>query len=134
DIRAGISLQLPLYLYSMETLLAEQRGLHVTPAGGMYYQVRHPVALKVGVGSASHKDDIAETNSNANLLGSDGELRTLINETITRINAFVDDMTKGKFPLTTPDKVEKVCVYCDYKTICRIQTLRSVRQSPQEGS
>ena len=134
DIRAGISLQLPLYLYAMETLLAEQRGLHLTPAGGMYYQVRQPVVLKVGVGSASQKNDIAETNSNANLVRSDNELRTLINESITRVNAYVDNMTKGKFTLTTPDKIDKVCTYCDYKTICRIQTMRSVPSSAREDS
>lgn len=134
DMRSGISLQLPLYLYSMETLLAEQRGQHLTPAGGMYYQVRQPVTLKVGVGSARHKNDIAEKNSNANLLASDNELRTLINESITRVNAYVDDMTKGKFPLTTLDKVDKVCTYCDYKTICRIQTMRSVKPFVREAS
>lgn len=134
DIRSGISLQLPLYLYSMETLLAEKRGLHLTPAGGMYYQVRQPVSLNVGVGSATYKNDIAEKNSNANLLASDGELRTLINESITRVNAYVDDMTKGKFSLTTPDKIDKVCTFCDYKTICRIQTMRSVASSAREAS
>ncbi|MBX2990865.1 MAG: exodeoxyribonuclease V subunit gamma [Bacteroidetes bacterium] len=132
DVRSGISLQLPIYLYTIEQMLAAQFRREITPAGGLYYKLRSPVELKVGVGSGEHKTELEVARSNANLLPSDAELKELIAQAINLVNSFVDEMTQGKFPLTSHDKIDKVCTYCDYKTICRIQTIQRVAQPDPE--
>ncbi len=133
DIHSGISLQLPIYLYTIEKLLAEKHGDELQPAGGLYYQLRNPIALKVGAGSATYKDELGASRSRTNLLPSNDELQKLIDESIQRVNSYVDDIAQGKFPLTTHDKIDKVCTYCDYKTICRIQTVRRVVEAKPEA-
>lgn len=133
DIRSGISLQLPIYLYTIEQMLETQLRKEMAPAGGLYYKLRSPVELKVGVGSGEHKTELEVARSNANLLPSDKELKELIAQAINLVNTFVDGMTEGKFPLTSHDKIDKVCTYCDYKTICRIQTIQRVENVKQEG-
>ncbi len=125
DIRAGISLQLPVYLYSIERLMEEKLARECVPAGGVYYQLRSPIGLKIGVGSTAYKDRLGIAGR-AGYLPTDHDFRTLIDESVAMVNTFVDDMSQGKFPLTSLNKVDKVCKYCDYKTICRIQTIRRV--------
>ena len=124
DIRQGISLQLPLYLYAMEQLLKAKSHL---PAAGLYYLLREPVKIQVGIASAEYKGVAVEPSVKPKqLLETNEALRELINEAVTMVNGYVGSMAQGKFPLTTPDKVQKVCTYCEYKTICRIQTVRRV--------
>ncbi|MBI5471800.1 MAG: exodeoxyribonuclease V subunit gamma [Ignavibacteriae bacterium] len=125
DVRTGISLQLPVYLYSIERLMQEKLGVDRAAAGGSHYQLRPPIALKIGVGSASYKDDIGATGKGG-FLESDQELRALIDESIAMINKFVEGMSQGRFPLAEPKNLDKVCKWCDYKTICRIQTIHQI--------
>ena len=129
DIRQGISLQLPIYLYTIEKLLTKKLAADLNPAGALYYQVRNPVALKVGVGSGRYK---TELEAKVRLLASDQELRTLVDDCITRVNEYVAAIARGTFPLTSADKIEKVCTYCDYKTICRIQAVRRVEKAKED--
>lgn len=133
QIRNGLSLQLPIYLYTIEKMLGEKSGKALTPAGGAYYQLKTPPALKVGVGSAQYKEEFGVARTNKNLLETDLELRRLIDESISIVNRYVDEIARGKFPLTTPDKIEDVCGFCDYKTICRIQTVRRIEKPKQEA-
>jgi ATP-dependent helicase/nuclease subunit B len=129
DMRRGISLQLPIYLYTMEKLLAEKLERELNPAGALYYQIRDPAALKPGIGSERYKRDL---DVKSKLLGSDQDLRTLIDDSIARINTYVDEIAAGRFPLTSHDNVDKICKYCDYKTICRIQTVRRVEKGKDD--
>jgi hypothetical protein len=65
----------------------------------------------------------------------DGEaLDLLIRQTIGFVTGYVRSIAEGKFPLTTPDRIEEVCTYCSYRALCRIQVIRRVASSPQEGS
>lgn len=132
DIREGMSLQLPLYLYAVEQLLARY-GRSLQPAGGIYYQIRNPIALKLGLGSAEYEADL-DAGPRTSLLPSNDELRKVIDASIQRVNSYIEDMIKGKFPLTSHDKIEKVCAYCDYKTICRIQTVRRLEKAKTDNS
>lgn len=132
DIRAGISLQLPIYLYTIEQLLIRTGQDRLMPAGGVYYQVRTPAAMRVGVGSEEHKGEFGLQRSNPNLVGTDEELLGIIAESVHRVNVYVDEMARGKFPLTTADKIDAVCTYCDYRTVCRIQTVRRVERPSVE--
>ncbi len=133
DIRQGISLQLPLYLHVIEQLL--ERTLHSTfyPAAGSYYLLRHPVKMQLGFGNVEYNGTAFEASRRSpQLLQSDEEMKAFIAEAIERVAVYVDNISHGKFPLTTPDKVEKVCTYCEYKTICRIQTVEHVRMPDPE--
>jgi ATP-dependent helicase/nuclease subunit B len=132
DIREGISLQLPIYLYTIEKLLAEKLSKELQPGAGMYYLLRNKIDLKTGVGSLDFKDDLG-IKAKTGFLTSDADLRSLINESIKYVNKYVDEISLGRFPLTTHDKIDKVCMYCDYKTTCRIQTVRRVQQAKPEG-
>lgn len=129
DMRRGISLQLPLYLYTMEKLLEEKLKKDLNPAGALYYQIRQPAALKLGVGSERYKRDL---DVKGKLLPSDQDLRALIDDSIALINRFVDEIAAGKFPLTSHDNVDKICRYCDYRTICRIQTMQPVEKGKED--
>jgi ATP-dependent helicase/nuclease subunit B len=134
DIRQGISLQLPLYLYAMESLLARNSATTLQPAAGLYYQLRDKVRIQVGIASAEYKGIAFDKAPSKQLLPTNDELSNVINEAVAIVNRYVEDMAEGKFPLTTPDKVQKVCVFCDYKTICRIQTVRRVPQEKPEDA
>lgn len=129
DMQQGISLQLPLYLHTMEKLLAAKLGKALNPAGALYYQIRDTTALKPGMGSERYKK---EFDVKGKLLPTDHDLRRLIEDSLARINTFVDEIAGGKFPLTSHDNVENICKYCDYKTICRIQTVRRVDKGKED--
>lgn len=118
DIRAGLSLQLPLYLYTIECLLNGAR----RPAGAVYYQLRDPIGFKLGLGTGQCRDEF-QLGRRSKVLDDD-ELRGLISQAIDYINGYVDGIVAGDFPLTTSNKIDSVCTYCDYKKICRIQTVR----------
>lgn len=130
DFRTGINLQLPVYLYTIERML-EARGMNgVQPAAGLYYQLRPSMALKVGVGDSACKDAIG-VRSNTNLLSYE-ELRRLIDDAVALVNTFVDRIAAGSFPLTAPENIGTVCTYCEFKTTCRIQTVRHVESRTED--
>ena len=134
DIRQGMSLQLPLYLYALEQLFHAAPGSRRQPAAGLYYILREPVKIQVGIASAEYKGIAVEPSVKPKqLLATNEELRELIAEAVQMVNEYVENMAKGKFPLTTPDKVQKVCTFCSYKTICRIQTVRRVASENKES-
>jgi ATP-dependent helicase/nuclease subunit B len=132
EIRQGISLQLPLYLYAMESLLRKGADVSLRPAAGMYYQLRDKVKMNVGIASAEYQGIAFDKAPAKNVLPTNDALRELIEEAVSIVNRYVDGIAEGKFPLTTPDKVQKVCTFCDYKTICRIQTVRRIPSSKPE--
>ncbi len=132
DIREGISLQLPIYLYTIEKLLAEKLGRDVQPAAGLYYQLRNTIDMKTGVGSLRFKDDLG-LKLKSGFLPSDSDLRNMIEDSIAYVNGYVERISHGNFPLTTHDRIDKVCTYCDYKSICRIQSVRRVQSANREA-
>ena len=125
-------MQLQIYLYTIEKLLSEKNGKELQPAAGLYYQIRNKIDLKTGVGSSRYKDELG-IKSKSGFLPSDEELRRLIDDSVERVNTYVNDITEGKFPLTSHDKIDKVCTYCDYKTICRIQNVRRVGKAQEDS-
>jgi len=130
EIRQGISLQLPLYLYTIEQLLHHSR----TPAGGAYYVLRPPVSLKLGLASKNARDAFGTQKRSTAQLPDDDELRAMIDAAIAHVNQSVNAIAEGKFPLTEPEHADTVCTYCDYKKMCRIQTIRHLTKSSAEES
>ncbi|MBI4534787.1 MAG: exodeoxyribonuclease V subunit gamma, partial [Ignavibacteriae bacterium] len=133
DLRKGLSLQLPIYLYAVEKLLQDRLQRNPRPAGGLYYQLREAVHLRLGLGSAEYNKSAFDFPPRLNqMLESDDALREILNEAIDWANLYVCDIAEGKFPLTSPDKVSKVCTICDFNTVCRIQTVQRVESQHRE--
>ncbi len=129
DIRKGMSLQLPLYLYTIERLLHGSR----VPAGGAYYLLRRPVSLKSGLVRKDAQDAFGVSARGGNVVPDENGLRELIDDAIGHVNRYVEAMAEGKFPLTAAENIDQVCTYCDFKKICRIQTVHHLT-SPTEES
>lgn len=134
DIKTGTSLQLPLYLHVVREMLRES-GHDRAPAAGLYYQLRPPVKVAMGAGNEEFVEEAFTQREGGRKLLPNGEaLEEVINQTITFVSAYVHGIAEGKFPLTPPDRIEEVCTFCSYRTLCRIQLIRRVAISPQEGA
>jgi ATP-dependent helicase/nuclease subunit B len=134
DMEEGTSLQLPLYLHVIREMLRES-GRDLAAAAGIYYQLRPPVRLVMGAGNSEFKERAFAPGEGGRRLLPNGEaLDQLVRQTIGFVTGYVRSIAEGKFPLTTPDRIEEVCTYCSYRALCRIQVIRRVASSPQEGS
>jgi ATP-dependent helicase/DNAse subunit B len=135
DIREGLSLQLPVYLYAVEELLEKETGASLAPAAGLYYQLREPVKIQLGLGSGEFRGRAFEASAGSRqMMKTTKDLRAVIGAAIEKVNQYVEDIALGKFPLTSPEKVEKVCSNCEFKAICRIQTVRYVEPTSSEDA
>jgi ATP-dependent helicase/nuclease subunit B len=131
EIEEGISLQLPLYLYAVESIFSELREVPQQGVAGIYYSLRSPVSQKLGVGSKEHRDQIFSVKRTSSaLLDSDERLREVIQRAIQYINVYVDAITAGSFPVQPKDPA-KVCKSCSFNTVCRIQTMTAISQSEE---
>ena len=116
EIEKGTSLQLPVYIWAVKTLLSNQFGDEYSPMAMTIYNLKY-------------KEDIFGKNSVS--LGGRGAnfnptpvLNYLVDIALNHVKRSVENILAGNFPLTPfiADK-EKVCRYCDYTTICRIDEL-----------
>jgi ATP-dependent helicase/DNAse subunit B len=135
EIRQGLSLQLPVYLRVAQTLLESAGAGGLVPAAGLYYSLRPPVRPIPGLASGRF-NGVAYTAGagSKQILKSDEDLRQLIEFATGLLGETVGEITDGKFPLTSPENVEAFCSHCDYRTMCRIQSLRHVQPKPAEES
>lgn len=108
----GISLQLPVYLYTAGELLKRKFGKDYIPNEMFIYSLKYaqdnfgklPVSLK--------KSRSVEPKTN----------EELINISIEHIKNFIRQISEGKFNLSPHKDREKiVCNYCQYKSICRVE-------------
>ena len=132
EIREGWSLQLPVYLYAVEALLRASTGASLDPAAGLYYRLRDPVELKVGIGDGRYRETAFDSGRTERVVSDGNALREVIESAVAIVNGFVDQMAGGKFPLTSPENIPRICSYCEFKTICRIQAVRHVRPGEQD--
>lgn len=127
DIRSGSSLQLPLYLRVAEELLAAT-GVSPAPAGGLYYRLRDPVELQLAVGSARFAvTAFSAPRGSRRVLKQHDELVGLIDAAVARANRYVAAMTRGEFPLAPPEHRETACRWCEFRSMCRVGTVREER-------
>jgi ATP-dependent helicase/nuclease subunit B len=135
EIRAGMSLQLPLYLRAMETLLASRHRTGLVPAAGLYYRLRTPVKIIPGMGLALYNRKAFTAPSNSRqIVKTSAEMQQVLDGAVSAAASYVQGMTEGMFPLTSTENVESVCAFCDYKTSCRIQSARHVTPKTMEGT
>ena len=112
EINEGISLQLPVYFYAAKQLFGEN-SISVKPNEMYIYSLKYNYNQfgKTSVSLTRKKNiDPAELAE---------EVMTVSME---KIKEYVQAMEKGHFPLTKlEDREKKVCGYCNFKEICRIE-------------
>lgn len=115
DLYKGLSLQLPLYMYAAKKLIQAQLKKDYEPARSEIYSLkyseekfgRQPIKL-------SRKRTTAEEDVELN--------EELIKICLESVEKYVAAIQEGKFHLSTlEDREAKVCQYCNFRAICRIQ-------------
>jgi ATP-dependent helicase/DNAse subunit B len=106
ELLTGISLQLPLYMFAAKQLIKAQLNKDFNPAGAAIY------SLKYGEKHFGIKP--------LGILSSNAE--EIIKVSLEAIEKYVNAIVNGKFNLTTlEDRENKVCRFCSFKPVCRIQ-------------
>jgi ATP-dependent helicase/nuclease subunit B len=117
DLLNGISLQLPLYLYASKKLIEAELNSNYDPAAAIIYSLKlnNNDFGKKSVHTLNARKKLSEDD----LIKSNEELIKICNEVIP---AYVNKIVEGKFNLSQlEDRESKVCRFCDFKSICRIQ-------------
>jgi len=117
ELNQGLSLQIPLYMFAAAELIKSQLNIDMQPHRGYIYSLKF-----------SEKDfgkkivsllRMAEKKSDDELINSNLEM---INICIDAIDKYSLLISEGKFNLSTlEDRENKVCCYCNFRSICRIQ-------------
>ena len=108
DLSSGLSLQLPLYLIAGKEIIQERLKAEFNPSEAIIY------SLKTANKDFGKKTAIEELQN-----------ETFINICVESIMNYVSKIIKGEFNLSKlMDREKKVCNYCDFKSICRIQQAR----------
>lgn len=114
DLKGGISLQLPLYLYAASELLSKKFNRKFSPSEMFIYSLKYS------------SDDFGKKKIS---LGNKKETKfdsvdELIANTIDSIKKYIVAITKGKFTLSQlEDRESKICRFCQFRLICRIDGL-----------
>ena len=118
ELLEGISLQLPLYMYAAKKLIEAQLSVDSVPSSAEIYSLKFSdseFGRRQIKNSESRKRNISEEE----YISANNDL---INICLDSIEKYVKSIVSGKFNLTTlKDRENKVCRYCNFKSICRIQ-------------
>jgi ATP-dependent helicase/DNAse subunit B len=122
ELQEGLSIQLPLYLYAASQMIKAKFGTEYDPANAFIYSLKFN-ADEFGKSSISIKrgksfDDLNEQKQKE-VIEYNNELIKICEESIQK---YVEGIKAGKFNLSLlEDREQKVCRYCDFRSICRIQ-------------
>jgi ATP-dependent helicase/nuclease subunit B len=120
DLTTGISLQLPLYLFAAKELIKKELGEEYRPAGAQIFSLKFN-EKDFGKKSISLK---ARKSKIENIEEEIVAAEEMIKICLEMVDKFTEDISRGKFHLSTlKNRETKVCKYCDFKRICRIQEL-----------
>src|SRR6185503_20429570 len=118
DMKAGRSLQLPIYLEALERLLLPGQNI----AGGGYYILKaRPMRRNSGIYRKDFGDYLGLQARNSIL--TDDEWHNVRSAVIERIWEFFDGMRAGNFRVR-PSKAYETCRFCDYSAVCRYDKYR----------
>jgi ATP-dependent helicase/DNAse subunit B len=119
DIKAGRSLQLPIYLEALERLLFPEQPI----AGGGYYVIRGGNERRNrGLHRASQLHYSGISNRVLGVM-SDDEWQQIRDDVIAKIWNFLDHMRAGEFAVN-PSEKQKTCRFCDFAAVCRYDRYR----------
>lgn len=120
DFGEGLSLQLPLYMIAAGELLKNASSDEYDPA----YPVIYSLKYKEDIFGMNHMTpprqsvDYAAGKPEREKIVSDNELR--MEQAAEFITEYADKISKGFFHLTTREKRNAICRYCEYTSVCRI--------------
>jgi len=118
DLLNGISLQLPLYLFAAKELIKRELEKDFIPTDALVYSLKFTEKDfgRKSVGIKTGKSKAIETGEEIDAA------EEMIKNCIDMVNKFTIEISEGRFHLTTlKNREAKVCGYCDFKRICRIQ-------------
>ena len=118
ELDEGLSLQLPLYMYAAKVLISAQLDKDFHPDIPKIYSLKFKEGEfgKKPVNLGLKKSSLPEEKNEI--------INKLIKECVESVEKFVNEISLGKFNLTTlKDRENKVCRYCSFKSICRIQEI-----------
>ena len=119
DIKAGRSLQLPIYLEALERLILPNHPI----AGGGYYVIRGGNERRnKGLHRASTVHYSGISNRVLGVMGDD-EWQQIRDDVISKIWDFLDHMRAGQFGVN-PSEKKKTCRFCDFAAVCRYDRYR----------
>ena len=114
DHWSGISLQLPIYLFAVKSLLFHKYGREFLPENASIYSLKY----QDGKFGKKHVSIKFGKESNAE------KCNALIESSLNHVKSIVGSISSGKFSLSSlDDREKKVCNYCDFKGICRVDEL-----------
>lgn len=118
DMKAGRSLQLPIYLEALERLLLPGQAL----AGGGYYILKAKPGRR---NSGMYRKDFGEYLGlqAKNSILTDYDWTQLRRQVVQKIWQFFDGMRAGDFRVR-PSLGYETCRFCDYKAVCRYEKYR----------
>ena len=116
DILKGLSLQLPLYLYAAKKLIKTQLNKNYDTYAAEIYSLKFvekdfgPKLIKTISKRSMSKDEMI-------LMAEE-----MVKICIESIHKYVKDISFGKFNLSElKDRENRVCRYCNFRSVCRIQ-------------
>jgi ATP-dependent helicase/nuclease subunit B len=116
DLERGLSLQLPLYLYAAKQILEAEQNKEYYPAGADIY------SLKYQKKHFGRKPIISQKNISEEKLLE--EYERLISICRKNIENYAKGISEGIFNLSKlEDRAVKACLYCNFKSICRIDEI-----------
>ncbi len=126
DLSTGISLQLPLYLFAAKELIKSELGTEYKSVNSRIYRPADAQIFSLkynekdfGKKSISLK---SRRSKSENIEEAIDAAEEMIKICLEMVNKFTEDISRGKFHLSTlKNRETKVCRYCDFKRICRIQ-------------
>ncbi|MCX7876451.1 MAG: PD-(D/E)XK nuclease family protein [Melioribacteraceae bacterium] len=111
DLKDGISLQLPFYLYATKELLKQKFEEEYFPNQMIIYSLKYK---QENFG----KDIVA--------LSKEMNISDVINNTISYIKNYVESISNAEFNLSKLKNREQViCKYCGHRLICRVDDLKN---------
>lgn len=118
EILSGLSLQLPLYLYAAKELIQIQLKKDFKPYGSEIYSLKYsekdfgPKLIRIDNSHSKEKEVLIPL------------AEEMIKICLDSINLFVNNIAAGKFNLSRlEDRENKVCRFCNFRSICRIQEI-----------
>ncbi len=112
ELKEGISLQLPVYLFAAAELLKKKFGKKYSPNEMIIYSLKYTLDEfgKSVVSIGRNKEEEIKT------------IDQLVENTLEKIKKYVEQISQGKFGLSPHENREQlICRYCQFKPICRIQ-------------
>jgi ATP-dependent helicase/nuclease subunit B len=120
EFKAGVSLQLPLYLYATADLLEKKYGEKFSPNEMFIYSLKYK------------NDEFGKKLINPKIYKNVDEV---ISDTLSHIKNYVDAISNGEFTLSPHDKRKSiVCKNCSFNLACRIDEVKELNVMEEEAA